>query len=78
MKQTKQPDRIKNTLIEKMFFAIATDEDMATYSNMLSIPKRGMGLATSYASKKVALKFKGYVEKETGQNLDDLFTGDFS
>lgn len=46
---------IPNTLIETMFFRIATDENMSIYNKYIAAGN--IGLATAYASKMVYIKF---------------------
>lgn len=65
-------DRIANTLIERMFFIAADDTEMRKYYDLLDIPVRGHGLATSYASKKVARTFRSLMHEATGLDYSDL------
>lgn len=57
---------LDNKLIENMFLACAGDEQIETFYRLLDMPVRGHGLATSYASKKVAKEFSWMLHKRTG------------
>jgi hypothetical protein len=71
-KTVEPPDRIANGLIERMFFIAAEDDEMSTYYRLLETPIRGHGLATSYASKKVARTFTSLMAEKTGLDYADL------
>ena len=71
-KKTPQtPDRIANGLIERMFFIAASDHEMDSYFSLLDVPTRGHGLATSYASRKVARTFQSLMQEKTGLDYTD-------
>lgn len=71
-KAAQPPDRIANGLIERMFFIAAEDDEMNTYYRLLETPVRGPGLATSYASKKVARAFTSLMAEKTGLDYSDI------
>lgn len=66
MKKTVIPEKISNTLIEKMFFICAEEHEIEKFIELLQIPKRGHGLATAYASKKVTNVFVSLMHEQTG------------
>lgn len=65
-KEKKQVEQISNTLIEKMFFICAEDKEIAKFIELLSMPVRGHGLATAYASRKVTSVFVQLMTQQTG------------
>ena len=70
-KITEPPDRIANGLIERMFFIAADDSQMGKYYDLLEVPVRGHGLATSYASRIVAGAFTSLMSEKTGLDYSD-------
>jgi hypothetical protein len=72
---TKIVTELDNKLIENMFLACASEDQIDTFYRLMEIPSRGHGLATSYASKRVAREFIYLMRHANGRDYTSILAG---